>query len=253
MRLRAAMIGAIGAFLMMVAFFGAGSPVQAVGTGNCDPFDVNCLRTRGLYGQNICAAGNTNCLKSYQALGVPVCAPGDATCAATYAAVIAAGGATSTPVSVIGAANASNSSFGAAPPPPPYQSGGFPVGGDTSNKPVFTISTPTAVVALVVNGTVVSSAPTSVTGRYGIDVCPMNDNNCLLTQQMQGVPVCPPGDDACRRMYNGVYKPIPTFGYGVGTPRPDQNQDPASSGSRRYIVGGSTDATGAAGIIVVSR
>lgn len=249
MRLRVAMVGCIGAFLVLVAFAAGSSPVGAVGTGNCDPFDVNCLRTNNLYGADICAAGNTNCLTSYQKLGVPVCAPGNAVCAATYANVIAVGGGTSTPSGVIGGANTANTvntGFGAAPPP--YQSGGF----DFGNKPVFTISTPTAVVVPLVNGTVVSVPPTSVTGKYGIDICSTNDTNCLLTQQMQGVPICPPGDEACRQQYAGVYKPIPTYGYGTGTPSSDQNPN-AGSGSRRYVVGGSTDATGAAGIIVVTR
>ena len=252
MRLRMAMLSCIGAFLMLVVFTAGSSPVQAVGTGNCDPFDVNCLRTNNLYGADICAAGNTNCLTSYLALGVPVCAPGNTACVNTYANLILTGSGASTPSGVIGGANTANTanttnpSSGAAPPP--YQSGGF----DTSNKPVFTISTPTAVVAPMVNGTIVSIAPTSVTGKYGIDICAANDTNCLITQQMQGVPICPPNDGACHQQYTGVYKPIPTYGYGTGTPRSDQNPN-AGSGSRRYVVGGSTDATGAAGIIVVSR
>lgn len=246
MRLRAAMLACIGAFLVMVAFAAGSSPVQAVGTGNCDPFDVTCLRAHNLYGADICAAGNTNCLTSYQALGVPVCTPGNTVCATTYANVTAAGSATSTPGGVSGGANTSSSIPGAAPAP--YMSGGF----DTGNKPVFTISTPTAVVAPMVNGTIVSVAPTSVTGKYGIDVCAANDTNCLLIQQMQGVPICPPGDEACRQSYAGVYKPIPTFGYGTGTPSSDQNPN-GGGGIRRYVVSGSTDATGAAGIIVVNR
>ena len=203
--IRIAVIGSIGVMLLVAAFL-AGSPVTATGTGACDPFDVNCLKTANLYGTDICSSTNTNCLINYQSLGIAVCAPTNAVCATTYASVIR----TTVP------------------------------GTPTATLDPAIYGTPISTAAL---GTVLASGtgiPSTIPpNTYGIDLCSLTDTNCLLSKQSLGIPICPPDDQMCRDKYNAIYAPIRTY-----TPRdqtPFAQSTYATGGYQRYVVGNSDD------------
>lgn len=172
-RLRAT--AAVGAVLVMAALFSTLSrpaPVTATGTGNCDPYDITCLRAANLYASDICAVNNTTCLQFYQALGLPICAPTNATCAAQNAAVIA----TTTPASNVVTIN------------------GTPAG--------------TPLSAAQATGTAAASA---APGQYGINICPSKDTSCLQQNQAKGIPICPPDDMSCLSTYASANTAIPTY------------------------------------------
>lgn len=251
MRLRTVMAASMGAFLLLCAW-AATVPVQAVGTGNCDPFDAACLRANNLYGADICAATNTTCLTTYQSLGISVCNPTNAVCTAAFAGVIGRGssgtGGTNAGFPTVAPASFAGGVSGAVAPTP-YMTGGFASG---SPAPIFTISTPTAVKAPLSSSTAITGTPVPA-GKYGIDLCAATDTNCLLTQQQQGVPICPPDDAKCRETYVGVYKPLQTFAPASSATVVPEIGNTGGSGASlpRYVVGGSDAAANTSGVIVV--